>query len=80
MIKYSYIKGIPFRFVQRYGNGIRFRIGETKHLVFLPKIYVNDDNTIRTNMNLDWFFKKYDTRHKLKLINGNFELETEYRR
>lgn len=71
----SYINGVPFKFLQRHGNAIRFRIGETKHLVFLPKIYVNDDNTIKTNMNLNWFMNKYDTKHKLELINGNFNLE-----
>lgn len=71
----SYINNIPFKFVGRYGNAVRFRIGNTKHLVFVPKQYVNDDNTIKNNMNINWFLNKYDIKHKLELINGKFNLD-----
>ncbi len=71
----SYINNIPFKFVGRYGNAVRFRIGNTNHLVFLPKQYVNKDNTIDNSKKLDWFLNKKDTKHKLELINGKFNLD-----
>lgn len=63
----SYIHGIPFRFLSFRGNAANFRIGDSKQLVFIPRKYVNKDGTIKSDVNLDWWFYKSVNQHKIEL-------------
>lgn len=56
---------IRIRFEQNRGAATRFRIialdGTDKQAVFIPTSQTHDLNK------LDWFWSKYDSRHKLEL-------------
>ena len=62
----SYVNNIPFRFLNHRGNAGNFRIGNSRQLVFIPKRYINEDKTLKTN-ELNWFIHKPVIKHKIEL-------------
>lgn len=65
---YIKINGIPFRFLNFRGNAANLRIGESKQKVFIPRKYFNNDGTLKSEINLDWWLKKTVNRHKIELF------------
>lgn len=72
-LNYIYLDGIPFLPLTKRGNAINCRIGLSKQLVFIPKIYFNDDLTLKQNANLRWFLNKPDTKRKIELYRKESE-------
>lgn len=72
---YVYIEGIPFKVLNRRGNAINCRIGDSKQLVFIPSCYFNKDFTLKKNADLTWFMNKRDIKHKIELYKQELENE-----
>lgn len=64
-LNYFYIHGVPFLPLNKRGNAVNCRIGQSKQLVFIPAKYFNKDLTLKKNMSLEWFYNKSDTRIKI---------------
>ena len=71
----SYINGIPFRFLNFRGKAANFRIGNSIQKVFIPKVYVNNDGTIKADAKLDWWFYKDTNKHKIELYKEELSSE-----
>lgn len=68
-LNYFYIHNIPFLPLSVRGNAVNCRIGLSKQLVFIPKMYfdvTNEKITLKPNMSLEWFYRKRDTQIKIK--------------
>lgn len=76
--KYIYIHDIPFRFLNFRGNAANLRIGNSVQKLFIPRIYFNNDGTLKDtvdpNSTLDWWFYKQQVIHQIKLYIESIEL------
>jgi len=66
--KYIMLHNVPFKFLNFRGQAANLRIGESRQLVWIPRKYFNNDGTLKENVNLDWWFYKWQTQHKIKLF------------
>ena len=58
----QYYKGIPVELIVREDYGCykakRFKINGSNQNVWIPNCYLEDDGTIKANMNIDFVFRK----------------------
>lgn len=66
----QYYKGIPLKLIDRqykYHKAKRYAVNNTNQNFWIPNCYLEDDGTIKQNMNLDFIFKSKTGLHKLEL-------------
>lgn len=62
----QYVCGVPLVYTNHHWKGaVKYRIGHSRHWIWIPKVYVMPDGTLRGG--LAWKMNKWDTRHKVEL-------------
>lgn len=62
----QYVCGVPLVYTgHRWKGAVKYRIGRSRHWIWIPKIYALPDGTLRGD--LAWKMRKWDTRHKIDL-------------
>lgn len=62
----QYVCGVPLVYTgQRWKGAVKYRIGCSRHWIWIPKIYALPDGTLRGD--LAWKMRKWDTQHKVDL-------------
>lgn len=60
------VYGVPLVYTgNRWHGAVKYRIGRSRHWIWIPKVYVLPDGTLRGD--LAWKMRKWDTRHKVEL-------------